>query len=114
VRNWQATERREAVLVLTNSREARVVASGDVDFVVCSEFRSAVESAFASGAPRVVIDLESATFFDTTGLAVLVVAYRMAALRAVELVVLPGCAYQAIRVAGMAEMFGLRGTPAQR
>jgi anti-anti-sigma factor len=100
------------VLVVSDSRETRVVASGDVDFLACSEFRSAVESAFASGTPRVVIDLESATFFDTTGLAVLVVAYRLAAQRAVELVVLPGCAHRAIQVAGMAEMFGLRGTPA--
>ena len=102
------------MLVVSDSREARVVASGDVDFQACSEFRSAVESAFASGPRRVVIDLESATFFDTTGLAVLVVAYRLAAQRAAELVVLPGCAYRAIQVAGMAEMFGLPATPAHK
>ena len=87
--------------------EARVVASGDIDFAVTEVFNAAVDDALASLAPRIVIDLEATTFLDSAGIAGLVRAYWLAKAKDAELVVEPGPARRRIELACVDHLLGL-------
>ncbi|MBB5933202.1 anti-sigma factor antagonist [Streptomyces zagrosensis] len=81
--------------------------SGDVDLATAEEIRSALDEATApSGAQLVVIDLRHTTFFDCTGLALLVRAEERMASRAGRLRLV--CAHAiTLRLMEIADLTGL-------
>jgi anti-sigma B factor antagonist len=83
---------------------------GDIDFGNSPGVREAIREAvtrFAPGAIRV--DLGGVTFLDSSGIAVLVVAHRMAGAAGAGYTVVnatPGV-YEHLRLTGLAELFGV-------
>lgn len=51
---------------------AVVTVSGEVDVYTAAKLRTALDEEIAAGRSRLVVDLESVTFLDSTGLGVLV------------------------------------------
>jgi anti-sigma B factor antagonist len=52
--------------------------SGELGLTTVSELRRRLETAFATGSPRIVIDLSGVTHMDSTGLAELISAHQRA------------------------------------
>ena len=60
-----------AVFEVRIDRDSRVVVSGDLDLATAPQLMSAVESLAATGARRVVVDLEAVSFIDSSGISAL-------------------------------------------
>jgi anti-sigma B factor antagonist len=83
---------------------------GDIDFTNSPSVRETIRSAVGEANPRVIrVDLGAVTFLDSSGIAVLVIAHRLAAgVEARYTVVNPGPAiYEHLRLTGLAELFGV-------
>jgi anti-sigma B factor antagonist len=52
--------------------------AGELDLSTVGQLRRQIESAFATGAPQLVIDLSGVTHMDSTGLAELISAHQRA------------------------------------
>jgi anti-sigma B factor antagonist len=52
--------------------------TGELDLANVGELRRRLEAAFASGPPRIVVDLSGVTHMDSTGLAELISAHQRA------------------------------------
>ena len=83
---------------------------GDIDFANASEVRETIRDAVQRANPTVVrVDLGEVTFLDSSGIAVLVVAHRLAngvnARYVVEHASLG--VYEHLRLTGLAELFGV-------
>jgi anti-sigma B factor antagonist len=62
---------------MVEGERARVTATGEVDLFTAPELKAALRAAIIeSGATDVTVDLTSATFLDSTGIAALFGAYR--------------------------------------
>jgi anti-anti-sigma factor len=87
---------------------------GDIDFSNSPGVRERIKDAVARLAPTTVrIDLGAVTFLDSSGIAVLVVAHRMASAEGAVYTVVnasPGV-YEHLRLTGLAELFGLPRPP---
>jgi anti-sigma B factor antagonist len=84
---------------------------GDIDFVNSGTVRDTIRAAVAEKRPTAVrVDLKAVTFLDSSGIAVLVIARRIAtAAEARYTVVNPTPAvYEHLRMTGLAELFGVR------
>jgi anti-sigma B factor antagonist len=83
---------------------------GDIDFNNCDEVREQIRAAIDRSSPRAIaVDLADVPFLDSSGVAVLVSAHRMAtSLDAGYTVRRPTrSVYEHLRLTGVAELFGL-------
>jgi anti-sigma B factor antagonist len=83
---------------------------GDIDFTNSAAVRETIRTAVATADPKVIrVDLAAATFLDSSGIAVLVVAHRLAlAVGARYAVVNPtATVYEHLRLTGLADLFGV-------
>ena len=85
-----------------------VVLSGEIDLVSASALWEALEPVL-EGAKRVVVDLSSVRFIDSTGLSVLVRAHRRLSHNGGVLVVRSPSemAWRVLRITGLDSIFGL-------
>src|SRR5690349_24706405 len=83
---------------------------GDIDFGNSPGVREAIREAVTRSAPAAIrVDLAGVTFLDSSGIAVLVVAHRMAGAAGAGYTVVnasPGV-YEHLRLTGLAELFGV-------
>jgi anti-anti-sigma factor len=83
---------------------------GDIDFANSPSVREAIQAAVTATHPTaILIDLAAVTFLDSSGIAVLVIAHRLAtAANARYRVVNPSPAiYEHLRLTGLADLFGV-------
>ncbi|NJC74027.1 STAS domain-containing protein [Planosporangium thailandense] len=83
---------------------------GDIDFANASTIRETVRAVVAEAAPTAIrVDLAAVTFLDSSGIALLVTAHRLAAgLGARYSVVNPtSTVYEHLRLTGLAGLFGV-------
>lgn len=76
--------------VHTDADVVTIALTGEIDLVAAPEVRTYVSGALAGSPRRLVIDLSSVTFIDSTGVQALVVAKQTTRLLKVELVIVPG------------------------
>lgn len=76
--------------VHTDADVITIALTGEIDLVAAPEVRTHVSGALAGSPRRLVIDLSSVTFIDSTGVQALVVANQTTRLLKVELVIVPG------------------------
>lgn len=76
--------------VHTDADVVTIALTGEIDLVAAPEVRTYVSGALAGSPRRLVIDLSSVTFIDSTGVQALVVANQTTRLLKVELVIVPG------------------------
>ena len=86
-----------------------VAATGEVDLLVAPELRTALVDATQSGADEVALDLSSVSFIDSTGLSVIVDAWRRLDADGRRLVVTAASepVSRVVTTAGLAELLGL-------
>lgn len=76
----------ELTVVTSAEADAGVVtAVGELDANGTPRLRAAIDELFTSGHPTVVVDLGGVTFIDSSGLSVLIAAYKQAIDRDVRL-----------------------------
>jgi anti-sigma B factor antagonist len=83
---------------------------GDIDFNNCDTVREQIRAAIDRAGPKTIsVDLADVPFLDSSGVAVLVSAHRMAtAIDAGYTVTRPTrSVYEHLRLTGVAELFGL-------
>ena len=77
-----AVDPNELTVVTSTDGDAGVVqAVGELDANSAERLRAALDEVFAGGHPAVVIDLEGISFIDSSGLSVLIAAYKQASER---------------------------------
>jgi anti-sigma B factor antagonist len=77
-------------------RDTHVVAvSGEIDLFTAPDFKQHVAAPIDAGIPKVVVDLSSTSFIDSSSLGVLIGAHRRLKLRGGSLVIV--CDNEAIR-----------------
>jgi anti-sigma B factor antagonist len=89
---------------------------GDIDFANSPSVREAIRAAVADATPPAIrVDLGAVTFLDSSGIAVLVIAHRLASSAGARFAVTnPSAAvYEHLRLTGLADLFGVeRPAPA--
>lgn len=83
---------------------------GDIDFANSPIVKDALRAAVAeAGPPGIRVDLSAVTFLDSSGIAVLVIAHRLAAAAAAAFVVehASPAVYEHLRLTGLTELFGI-------
>ena len=90
-------------------RRTVLAVTGEVDLATAPELGSAVDTALASGAQELWLDLSATAFMDSSGLHVLLDAHRrMRALRRRLAIVCPGGAVRRLfEIAGVADVLPL-------
>jgi anti-sigma B factor antagonist len=80
--------------------------SGELDIATAPEVAAPLAKVSADGHRKVVVDLAGLTFVDSSGMRVLVEAYRAAAQHGVEFAVLPGppAVQRAFEMAGLKDV----------
>jgi anti-sigma B factor antagonist len=86
-----------------------VSATGEIDLLAAPALRAALLDATQAGVPDVMVDLSSASFIDSTGLSVIVQAWRRLDAEGRPLVVSGASSpvNRVIRTSGLAELLGL-------
>ena len=87
-----------------------VALHGDIDFNNCDDVRERIRAAIQQASPTAVhVDLADVPFLDSSGVAVLVSAHRMASSLDAEYTVgrPTRAVYEHLRLTGVAELFGL-------
>ena len=95
---------------LADNGTAMVTVHGEIDFSNAEELAQAVRDVVTDWSPGIVrIDLQRATFIDSTGLGALIEGYRAASeVEAAFVVVNPTPAFhRVLTVTGMCDFFGL-------
>jgi anti-anti-sigma factor len=95
---------------LAENGTATVAVRGEIDYANCDELASAVRDAVAEWSPTVVhVDLQGATFMDSTGLGALIEGYRATTDAEARFVVInPSHAFRRVLdVTGLSDFFGL-------
>jgi anti-anti-sigma factor len=91
-------------------RTLEVALYGDIDFGNSPGVRETIRDAVNRHAPGTIrVDLGAVTFLDSSGIAVLVVAHRLAGAAGASYMVVnasPGV-YEHLRLTGLAELFGV-------
>lgn len=81
-----AVDPNELTVVTSTEGDAGIVrAVGELDANSAQHLRAAFDELFAAGHPTVVADLEGVSFIDSSGLSVLIAAYKQASARDVKL-----------------------------
>jgi len=83
---------------------------GDIDFANSPPVREALRAAAAEGTPTAIrVDLEAVTFLDSSGIAVLVIAHRLATAAGAGFTVRNAspAVYEHLRLTGLTELFGM-------
>jgi anti-sigma B factor antagonist len=96
--------------VLTAEGTATVAVAGEIDFTNADEVSGCIEGAVAEWEPSLVrVDLEHATFIDSTGLGALIAGYRAATgVDCVfEVVNVSPSFHRVLDVTGLCDLFGL-------
>ena len=86
---------------------------GDIDFDNSDRVRDRIRAAVERTAPKAVrVDLADVPFLDSSGVAVLVSAHRMASAVGADYAVAhpTRTVYEHLRLTGVAELFGLTGS----
>jgi anti-sigma B factor antagonist len=89
---------------------ALVSVRGEIDFANCDELAAAVRDAVTEWSPRVVhVDLQGATFVDSTGLGALIEGYQATTEAGARFSVInPSFAFhRVLEVTGLSDFFGL-------
>jgi anti-anti-sigma factor len=87
----------------------RLVVAGEIDLGVAGVFASNVKDLLGAGRNSAVIDLQSVTFFNSTGIGVLCDAAETARRREIALVVVPSDhVRRTLEITGLTETFDLR------
>jgi anti-sigma B factor antagonist len=88
------------------SQWLRIELSGDIDLAWHEDHREAIDRALTDCPPTVLIDLEHVDFMDSTGLSLIVQAYRARADRTGEIIVLNACPFvlRTLEVAGLDQL----------
>jgi len=97
---------------VTTSRHGDVVtvtASGEIDLLAAPALRTALLDAAQSGVPEVALNLAAASFIDSTGLSVIVQAWRRLDAEGRHLMVASASAPVArvITISGLTDLLGL-------
>jgi anti-sigma B factor antagonist len=95
---------------LADDGTATVAVRGEIDFSNAEELAQCLRAAIADWAPVTVrVDLEKATFIDSTGLGALIEGYRAAGESDIRYIVVnPTDGFRRVlTVTGLAELFGL-------
>ncbi|MFD0687828.1 STAS domain-containing protein [Actinomadura fibrosa] len=107
------TDRTLAVTLPPADAEIPVVGvAGDLDYHTASELRKALETVSFPAGSGVVIDLSGLAFCDSTGITVLIAAYRRAQAAGSALLLAGANAdlVQVLRIIGLEEIFSLHPT----
>ena len=86
-----------------------VVATGEIDLLAAPHLRTALLDATQSGSAEVAVDLSDTSFIDSTGLSVIVQAWRRAEADGHRLVVVAASppVTRVLTTSGLAELLGL-------
>ena len=96
------------VEVVTRERDVAIQVSGDVDLATASQLESVLDRYADDGAGSVSLDLSRVTFFDSSGIRVLVAAKHQydSAGRSLSLSELSEPVRRVLQLAGLLERFG--------
>ena len=97
-------------ITIHGDRSVTVTVRGEIDFANCDDVSGSIREALTEAAPHVLrVDLENATFIDSTGLGALIEGYRAAADADTRSeVVHPSAGFRRVLiVTGLCELFGL-------
>jgi anti-sigma B factor antagonist len=101
----------EPVRITTQDDGALDVALyGDIDFANSPAVREALRAAVAQAAPPAIrVDLSAVTFLDSSGIAVLVIAHRLATAAKARFLVenASPAVHEHLRLTGLTELFGM-------
>jgi len=95
---------------LADDGTATVTVQGEIDFANADELADCVRDAVLEGSPSTVqVDLQGASFIDSTGLGALIEGYRAASDASVRFVVTnPTATFRRVLVVtGLTDLFGL-------
>jgi anti-sigma B factor antagonist len=89
-----------------HSQWLRLELSGDIDLAWYEDHREAIDCALTDCPPTVLIDLEQVRFMDSTGLSLIVQAYRARADRTGEVIILNPCPFlqRTLGIAGLDQL----------
>jgi anti-anti-sigma factor len=91
----------------------KIALCGDIDFDNSDDVRERIRAAVEAAEPKTVrVDLANVPFLDSSGVAVLVSAHRLATSIGAEYVVErpTPAVYEHLRLTGVAELFGITGS----
>jgi anti-anti-sigma factor len=90
----------------------RLVVTGEIDLDVADSFRNALHSAIDAAHSPAYVDLSGVTFFNSTGIGVLVESQQLADERGVQLVVDPSPAVtRVLELTGLLDEFTFGRSP---